>query len=280
MSGLKVLLILLSFEYLHLVSPERGPPFDLSQQEGGDVRDQETETGGDVRDQETESGGDVGDQETERTRIHGMYESHQKDYRLWKQREGPSYIIPYMITGIYNQGELKNITDAMQRIQSNTCIVFRKRGSEYPYLKIQNTPDGCVTHVRASPMLLNLQADKQGTCLNVETVLHELLHVVGLSHEHQRPDRDEYITINYENIKNGSKSQFDKLPNMVAFGTYKYTSIMHYGPTAFGRDKTSITIKTNDARYQEVIGKAKDAILEDYIKVCTIYGCVCHGIPY
>ena len=32
-------------------------------------------------------------------------------------------------------------------------------------------------------------------------IIHELLHVLGVSHEMQRPDRDNYIEINWSNLK-------------------------------------------------------------------------------
>ena len=44
-----------------------------------------------------------------------------------------------------------------------------------------------------------------------ETVAHELLHSLGFMHEHQRPDRDQYVTINYTNIWPGKKNSLESI---------------------------------------------------------------------
>ena len=39
---------------------------------------------------------------------------------------------------------------------------------------------------------------------NMKTSYHILFHVLGRYHEHQRPDRDQYVMINWNNIKEGN----------------------------------------------------------------------------
>jgi len=62
-------------------------------------------------------------------------------------------------------------------------------------------------------------------------ILHELGHKLGLEHEHQRPDRDSYITIKWEEVSPGTESQFTlsnpELYNYTNY-SYDYASIMHY----------------------------------------------------
>lgn len=40
--------------------------------------------------------------------------------------------------------------------------------------------------------------------------MHELGHVIGLGHEQARSDRDEYVTIDFDNIKDGMAHNFKK----------------------------------------------------------------------
>lgn len=64
-------------------------------------------------------------------------------------------------------------------------------------------------------------------------VLHELGHVLGLYHEHSRPDRDNYIIVNDNNIRADKEKEFKKYSEVYVntYGVdYDYSSIMHYGP--------------------------------------------------
>ncbi|HTA29929.1 MAG TPA: M12 family metallopeptidase [Candidatus Cybelea sp.] len=60
---------------------------------------------------------------------------------------------------------------------------------------------------------------------------HELGHVLGFAHEFQRWDRDQFVTIHYENIKDGRAPDYDWIPKanwLVSSLPYDYHSIMHY----------------------------------------------------
>lgn len=64
--------------------------------------------------------------------------------------------------------------------------------------------------------------------------LHEIGHAVGLIHEQNRPDRDQYIRINVQNIQPGLQSQFEKYPESYINTRnvqYDFPSVMHYGVT-------------------------------------------------
>jgi hypothetical protein len=70
-------------------------------------------------------------------------------------------------------------------------------------------------------------------------VLHEIGHAVGLMHEHNRPDRDEYVErIALENIYPEALSNFQPRPEDGGEpGSYDFESIMHYSQMAFSRNR-------------------------------------------
>ncbi len=85
------------------------------------------------------------------------------------------------------------------------------------------------------------QAMGGSTDCTVGTILHEMGHIIGLWHEHQRADRDTYVTVNYGNVIKGSWGNFVILADDVQIlGAYDYASVMQYIPYAFSRNGGSV----------------------------------------
>lgn len=69
---------------------------------------------------------------------------------------------------------------------------------------------------------------------NMGSMMHEIGHLLGLEHEHTRPDRDQHIAIHWENIEPEKHHNFDAASaDTQMLGDYDYGSIMHYGPMNF-----------------------------------------------
>lgn len=102
-------------------------------------------------------------------------------------------------------------------------------------------------------------------------VAHELCHALSFRHEQSRPDRDDWVQINWEHIlENCGPDQDDPCDanfyiddDVDTFGhPYDYESIMHYRACSFSTcesdcesdDLDCVTITTNDPEYQTVIG--------------------------
>lgn len=87
------------------------------------------------------------------------------------------------------------------------------------------------------------------------TVTHEIGHTLGLHHEHQRPDRDQYIHVNEENIEEGAEPQFWVQFALPTVGPYDFGSIMHYRQYAFSvNGQPTIEVLPPNEHLQDVIG--------------------------
>ncbi len=96
---------------------------------------------------------------------------------------------------------------------------------------------------------------------NKFVIVHELFHALGYKHEQSRPDRDLFVTINYNNISqsacNGGScdGNFDISNGATTVGPYDFESIMHYSSTAFGiNGATTIQAKPAFASSQGLMG--------------------------
>jgi hypothetical protein len=84
-------------------------------------------------------------------------------------------------------------------------------------------------------------------CVNSGVIQHEILHALGFYHEQSRPDRDDYVIVNFTNIISGMEYNFDKYTtNVDNFDLpYDYDSIMHYGAFFFSKNKLPTLIPKN-----------------------------------
>lgn len=86
-----------------------------------------------------------------------------------------------------------------------------------------------------------------GTSSMDRIIKHEIGHVVGHFHEHQRSDRPNYVDYHEENVQTGRTGQFAPIFNGgVSFTAYDYNSIMHYFRTAWSKNgQPTLTRKGN-----------------------------------
>jgi len=70
------------------------------------------------------------------------------------------------------------------------------------------------------------------------------MHAMGYHHEHTRPDRDQYVTILFQNIEDRRRvGNFQKNANSETLGSpYDYGSVMHYPSWAFSIGNTNAIV--------------------------------------
>jgi hypothetical protein len=95
------------------------------------------------------------------------------------------------------------IKKAMDEFHQKTCIRFVPRNRDADYLLILNDYTGCWSSVGRVGGAQKLNLQSPGCLTSLGTPVHELMHAVGFLHEHTRYERDNYVTINWQNIEPG-----------------------------------------------------------------------------
>jgi Astacin (Peptidase family M12A) len=131
---------------------------------------------------------------------------------------------------------------AMEYIQNVSCVRFKvKDGTTKNYVLIKSGK-ACSSRVgmRRGPQQMIID----GNSCSKGSIVHELLHALGFLHMHTSNDRDDYIQINWKNIRDDGKLNFKRFAARVSmFNTsYDYSSITHYSSRAFAKDKNEPTI--------------------------------------
>ncbi|GBN16024.1 Astacin-like metalloprotease toxin 1 [Araneus ventricosus] len=167
-----------------------------------------------------------------------------KDERFrWPGYPGKA-TVPYYIDPSLKRIE-NLIQQAIDQYHNHTCIRFVKRTNERNFIRLVKR-GGCYSYVGKVGGAQELSLGRG--CWYVGTIVHELGHAIGLFHEHQRSDRDQYLNVYSNNVIQGQIHNFQKTAanQEVISGKYDYTSIMHYGSYAFSRQPGRL--KTMEAK--------------------------------
>ena len=131
----------------------------------------------------------------------------------------------------------EKINTAIQHWTDNTNMTFVERTTEnstlYPNYIMFVDSSGCASFVGRKG---GAQAIYLSDACSVGSVIHELGHAIGLFHEHTRPDRDNFVSIDFDEIVEDKEVNFELLTEGVdVYSDYDYGSIMHYGETFFSK---------------------------------------------
>lgn len=148
-------------------------------------------------------------------------------------------------------------------------VTCRPRNGENQFALVTKNA-GCYSSVGmtvTTPTIINLA----NNCWVAGAIGHELGHLLGLIHEHQRSDRDEYLTILWENVPAGAEAQLAPILSAENRSPYDFQSIMHYSYGAIGAPMRTLQAKPQYAVHNDSMGGRTPTAL-DGVALSAIYG--------
>ena len=201
-------------------------------------------------------------------------------------------VVRYAFAVNYTTEQRYTILDAMNNLaelvnsgsDGGKCIEYtpydteKDEGKEFVWFY---PGEGCESTVGAPHDNSNRHVSLASGCMERGIVQHELIHVLGFWHEQSRVDRDQYVDIKWENIKNGICENFkmyaDPIDDHLGL-PYDLRSIMHYKSTAFSKNMEDTIVPKNRMK-PDILGQRKKPTEIDLMKVRLRYNCTAKKDP-
>ena len=195
-------------------------------------------------------------------------------------------IIPFTYNSSLSAEVRKKIRKAMDEYENTTCLQFIEYSNQSDYIYFTDAKKRVCSSNSIGRRNGRLTINLSRGCQHHRTILHEIGHALGFWHEHTRPDRDFYVEILEENIKNGKVHNFMKRRDKTVDyqgSKYDYSSIMHYRQTAFVNASCSgcFTVDVNSSEYEKQgrpnIGRERHLSKNDIEQTNRLYSCPMPG---
>ncbi|CAJ0915306.1 unnamed protein product, partial [Ranitomeya imitator] len=197
-----------------------------------------------------------------------------KSVCLWPSSKDGSVYIPYSISSDFDSYDTTVIKASLSDIEDATCIRFKPKTSEADYITFVAST-GCWSSVGRVGGVQYISLEKPG-CVWSGIITHEVLHALGLNHEHVRRDRDKHVEVEWNNIQSDARSNFEMADTYNKDLTaYDYDSILHYPNMAFSKDgiePTLVAVLDSSLKF----GQQFSMSYLDIKKINSLYKCKPH----
>lgn len=151
-------------------------------------------------------------------------------------RRWPDGVVPYEIDlDAYEPANRDAIRDLMDRavdhIEDLTHIEMRSRFEQDDYLRLRPPDDSRVCGSSGVGMSGGAQTLRMSAGCSMGTLVHEIMHALGVAHEQSRSDRDAFVDVDFSNLAaTDLRSNLTIAPTGTFddYGSYDYDSLMHY----------------------------------------------------
>ena len=143
----------------------------------------------------------------------------------------PDLRVYYQFDGNVNSTNRQRFRDATEVWEDVTDLEFVESTGEGNYILVTDADENS----SFVGMIGGEQKLRMDNWASEGIIVHEIGHALGMKHEHQRSDRDNYVDILFGNIEDGKEDNFE-IAATDNFGDYDFESIMHYRKDAFSKN--------------------------------------------
>lgn len=169
--------------------------------------------------------------------------------QLW-----PSHVIPYYIDPGLRDPE--RVAKALELFSGTVIQFVPYDGQQEDVMVFQEGTEICKSYV-------GRVGGKQPLWISPgcrsDDIAHEILHALGFVHEQNRSDRDQFITLNADNIDEKYQENFFRLPptlmTVSGLAPFDFDSLMIYPPTMFSKNgQPTMQARTKDQQIRPSAG--------------------------